>query len=107
MNSKSDPAAPLRGDSLLRDRLTEPEVADRLQLHRKTLSRARLAGRPLLPYVRISPRGIRYDAVKVEAYLERTTRQAAEVQWDGRTRPAPINGLTRSRSAKRTDTEAL
>jgi hypothetical protein len=71
----SCPATP-SGDDRLRSRLTEAEVAVRLQLCKKTLSRARLAGRPLLPYVRLSSRGIRYDAAAVEACLERATQPA-------------------------------
>ena len=100
MNLKTSSSARQGGEGLLRDRLTEAEVAARLRVHKKTLARARLGGRPLLPYVRISPRGIRYDAIAVEAHLERVSRRAVRVATPRTLRNSPSAASRRSRGLK-------
>ena len=52
-----------------RQLLMEPEVANLLRVDKVTLAHARKAGKPLVPWLRVGVRGIRYNPSDVEAYV--------------------------------------
>jgi hypothetical protein len=76
MDPQCPTPAPQDGEGCLLTLLTEKQVAAKIKMHPKTLERARHAGRPILPYVRLSHRKIRYDPKAVVEALARATRAA-------------------------------